>query len=477
MTNPSAPNHRRPLSPQSAFVVHLATDAEAPDLLFGRVEHVTSGAAQRFASSAELVAFMRRTLAKTVKPAVLVLALLAAVAAGSGPAHALCCQPRVGACSEAPLALAACVLGGGTLELNDACTPVGCRPIPPTTGCCETSLLKCASASTANECSSRGGRFLTGHQCTFLGCLPLQTAPTATPTRTAIRTSTSSPTRTATASSTRANTATATASVTVTDTATESPTPTATWTPTTADTATATPVDTATATLTSTQTPTASDTATNSPTPTETPTSTPTFTPTPTATCGSEPPVIQVVINPGTDAEEQAIFPPLPPNLPPGVTCGSQTSSGGGCQLQSSLDGSADLFNVFDMSGSFDPRSCGQDPKALSYKWDIEFPPTLQGGFYASKGISGYLTDTLTILPSSLPALDSSTDAGGDPFWRARVTVTALTEPQTQTVLYFRFLYQETDLTLQMSTDCQLLGHLDGVTCTIENGLPTTEPR
>jgi len=47
-------------SPAAAFVVHLALDP-AEDLL-GRVEHVVSGCAARFASPQELLAFMRRVL-------------------------------------------------------------------------------------------------------------------------------------------------------------------------------------------------------------------------------------------------------------------------------------------------------------------------------------------------------------------------------------------------------------------------------
>ena len=43
---------------------------------------------------------------------------------------------------------------------------------------------------------------------------------------------------------------------------------------------------------------------------------------------------------------------------------------------------------------------------------------------------------------------------------------------------WFRFDYQQSTLTLQMSTDCQRIGHLEGNACTITaiNGLPATEP-
>ena len=45
-------------------------------------------------------------------------------------------------------------------------------------------------------------------------------------------------------------------------------------------------------------------------------------------------------------------------------------------------------------------------------------------------------------------------------------------------VSYFRFEYQQTTLTLQMSQDCQRIGHIDGIQCTLEgiNGLPANEP-
>lgn len=113
----------------------------------------------------------------------------------------------------------------------------------------------------------------------------------------------------------------------------------------------------------------------------------------------------------------------------------------------------------------------------MSHKWEILFPPTLQGAVYTSNGITGYLTPVLTIAPSSLPSLDD-TDAGADTFWRVRLTVTALNPPYTQTIVCFRCKYQQTELSLQMSTNCQLIGHIDGDLCSIVgiNGLPTTEP-
>ena len=48
----------------------------------------------------------------------------------------------------------------------------------------------------------------------------------------------------------------------------------------------------------------------------------------------------------------------------------------------------------------------------------------------------------------------------------------------SQHVLYFRFKYQQSQLSLQMSTDCQRIGHIDNDLCTAVavNGLPATEP-
>jgi len=65
MTNDWSPNdHRLPLSADSAFVVHLmANGADAPEIVRGRIEHISSGQWTRFTSVAELIGFMRQTLA------------------------------------------------------------------------------------------------------------------------------------------------------------------------------------------------------------------------------------------------------------------------------------------------------------------------------------------------------------------------------------------------------------------------------
>lgn len=60
---PYHPEHLAPLAPEGAFVVQFRTDltvAVAP--LAGRVEHIVSGQARRFASGAELLAFMEEVL-------------------------------------------------------------------------------------------------------------------------------------------------------------------------------------------------------------------------------------------------------------------------------------------------------------------------------------------------------------------------------------------------------------------------------
>jgi len=237
-------------------------------------------------------------------------------------------------------------------------------------------------------------------------------------------------------------------------------------------------------TPTPTHTPTSTPTVTQTPTstPTSTATNTPTWTPTPTATasptiiCSADLPQAAVVINENTDTEEDAILPPQAIGI-----CPSQTPSGGGCPVNtldgSAGDGSAEVANVFDARDSFDARECSPDETALTYTWEILFPPTLQGGVYTSNGISGYLTPVLMIRPSSLPSLDD-TDAGADTFWRVRLTITSIYPPMVQKVVFFRFKYTQSELTLQMSTDCQLIGHIDNNLCNslAVNGLPTTEP-
>ena len=65
MTNDWSPNDEHQLpSANSAFVVHLmATGEEAPEIVRGRIEHISSGQWTRFTTVAELIGFMRQTLA------------------------------------------------------------------------------------------------------------------------------------------------------------------------------------------------------------------------------------------------------------------------------------------------------------------------------------------------------------------------------------------------------------------------------
>jgi hypothetical protein len=176
-----------------------------------------------------------------------------------------------------------------------------------------------------------------------------------------------------------------------------------------------------------------------------------------------------VVVNRGTDFEER-------PKLPPAAlgTCPPQNPSGGGCALLAILDASSDVVNRFDALDMLDPEQCISDAGDRTFHWEILMPPTLQGTRVATAGISGYRSPTLTILPSSLPSLED-TDAGSDTSWRVRFTVDE--GKPSQQVAYFRFKYQQTELSLQMFTDCQRIGHVDGVLCTLVgvNGLPATE--
>jgi hypothetical protein len=66
MTNDFATRHHDTLSPDTAFVVHVAagTDAAA-GLVCGRIEHVVSGTSSRFTSTTELLEFIGRVLARS----------------------------------------------------------------------------------------------------------------------------------------------------------------------------------------------------------------------------------------------------------------------------------------------------------------------------------------------------------------------------------------------------------------------------
>jgi len=104
---------------------------------------------------------------------------------------------------------------------------------------------------------------------------------------------------------------------------------------------------------------------------------------------------------------------------------------------------------------SFESKSrlasmCPGDPPP-SIHWEIFKPPGLNSVLYTASGISGYHGPVLTI------------------------TLNVTGESKQ---VFFRFDYQQSVLTLTMSTDCQTIGHLQDPLCTIEatNGLPANEP-
>ncbi|MDX2171015.1 MAG: hypothetical protein SF182_28355 [Deltaproteobacteria bacterium] len=245
-------------------------------------------------------------------------------------------------------------------------------------------------------------------------------------------------------------TATVSASQTVTATAVPTATPTAraTFTATGTGTATASPTNSATASASAT----ASDTPTR--TATATPSDTPTASPTPTAAfCGSGEPIPHIHINPGLDGDEQ--IPVRPEDAAPGQ-CLAQTINQGGCRALQDLDGSNTTY--IDAGDSVDPRACTVEQTALSYHWQIFWPPLFESRQYASAGITGYFLPVLTIESDSLPSLDDTISAT-DPYWRISLTVTPLPRdgeamtPAPRTV-WFRVHYVQTQLTTTQSAQC-----------------------
>jgi hypothetical protein len=162
----------------------------------------------------------------------------------------------------------------------------------------------------------------------------------------------------------------------------------------------------------------------------------------------------------------------LPP-APAANQCDPQSLLGGGCEI-SGLDGT--ITNTFDASASVDGARCPGDPLP-SFHWQIFRPPGLGGTPYSAAGISGYHAAVLTILPNSFPSLEDS-EAAGDPNWRVLLTIQSNVFPFQSTEKWFQFEYTSSSLTLQMSTDCQRIGHIEEPDCsyTAANGLPATEP-
>jgi large repetitive protein len=173
--------------------------------------------------------------------------------------------------------------------------------------------------------------------------------------------------------------------------------------------------------------------------------------------------VPNVVVNKDDDPQS----PPLPPD-PRANQCPPQSLGGGGCVINA-LDGS--VFNSLDASASGYPA----EPDLYTFRWELFKPPGLSGAPYSSFGMVGFNSPVLSIWPNSLPSL-AGTDAGQDIFWRMKLTVTEKGGAHLSSVTWFRFDYQQSTLTLQMSSDCQRIGHIQGQECVLEaaNGLPAT---
>jgi hypothetical protein len=140
-----------------------------------------------------------------------------------------------------------------------------------------------------------------------------------------------------------------------------------------------------------------------------------------------------------------------------------------GCLLNSQLGGRDE--NRFEALASIDPRVCLKGDPPLSFRWEIFFPPTTNGGQkVTSKGMTGYLTPVLSIQPNSLPEFTAATV---DKNWRVKLTITSTVGgEQKQTVARFRFRYAGPLLTISEWLACQNLSEA----CQFEAAGPTTEP-
>jgi hypothetical protein len=100
---------------------------------------------------------------------------------------------------------------------------------------------------------------------------------------------------------------------------------------------------------------------------------------------------------------------------------------------------------------------CSQEDAALSYHWDILFPPALLGLRVVSPRITGWDSPVLEIPMYSLPNLED-TEAGSDTFWRVRLTVTPLPLEGEEitpapSVLYFRAQYIQSEWSMSCYND------------------------
>lgn len=465
-----------PASPSvdAAFVVHLIATESAPESACGRVEHISSGQSTRFASVAELLAFMRHIVASVVVLLAFALpvrgddacltgsavdadaAAITALRAGIDSAcpcasfdgtpgkarndYLRCAKRELGAAIDAGALRVKCKSLVKRVFQTSTC---GRKPHLQALPCIETTnagKIRCAIRP-ADACRSKPGRYARLACPAYATCVDAgdgnadyrvdrldSGACVSTPSPTPSTTGTGSPTLTPTW------TPTATATATASDTPTATP----------ADTATATPADTATAT----------------------PTATPTLTS--TVCTASGPIVARIDVN--KDVDPQIVV--WPPD-PAANHCGPQSLLGGGCEIRG-LDGT--ITNSFDASASVDGARCPGDPLP-SFHWQIFRPPGLGVTPYSAAGISGYHGSMLTILPNSFPSLEDS-DAAGDPTWRVLLTIQSNVFPFQSTAHWFRFEYAGSNVSLEISTDCQRFGTFLGDDCATHwpNSLPATEP-
>jgi len=136
-----------------------------------------------------------------------------------------------------------------------------------------------------------------------------------------------------------------------------------------------------------------------------------------------------------------------------------------GCRLPIDLLGN-DGVQTF--KASVAPTPCLPAGSAVSYHWEVFYPLSSGGAKYTSAGIVGYFSPELTMEPGSLPDIAAGV-------WRIVLTVTTPTVngvPGQTVVKKFRFSYQNSPLTLEMSTNCQSPLPVLNSKCSIPAGLP-----
>jgi len=171
-------------------------------------------------------------------------------------------------------------------------------------------------------------------------------------------------------------------------------------------------------------------------------------------------PDISVVINEARGFDDGAQMVPF--NTPT-TSCTDITNEG--CLVPLYLSGNEDVQTF---KAQVAPTPCLPAGSAVSYHWEIFFPVAAGGAKYTAAGIVGYYSPELTIEPGSLPDL-------GIGVWRMVLTVTTPTVngvPGQTVVKRFRFGYQSSPLTLEMSTNCQSPLPVLNSKCSIPAGLP-----